>query len=122
MSDETLVTVGVHNAEHYVWGQMCDGWHLVRGTELSVIEERMPSGAQEQRHLHERARQFFYVLEGELTMDLEGRRIVVTKHVGIEVAPGLAHQVLNASPVPVRFLVISQPASHGDRVLVDLQP
>ncbi len=121
MSDEAFVTVSVANAEHYVWGQVCDGWHLVRGADLSVIEERMPPGAQEQRHLHERARQFFYVLDGELTMELEGKRLVVAQNSGIEVAPGLTHQVFNTSSAPVRFLVISQPANHGDRV-ADPQP
>jgi hypothetical protein len=51
--------VSGENAEHYVWGDGCDGWHLVRGDSLSVIEERMPAGAREQRHFHERVRQFF---------------------------------------------------------------
>ena len=33
-------------AEHYKWGGAggadCDGWHLVKTAELSVIEELMP--------------------------------------------------------------------------------
>jgi len=29
-------------AEHYSWGNACDGWHLVQNSALSVIEERMP--------------------------------------------------------------------------------
>lgn len=32
------------NAEHYLWGGDCDGWHLVKNQNLSVIHERMPSG------------------------------------------------------------------------------
>ena len=35
------------NAEHYRWGVDCDGWHLVRDKNLSVIEEFMPPGAAE---------------------------------------------------------------------------
>jgi hypothetical protein len=31
------------NAEHYVWGDSCDGWHLVRASNLSVIGECMPT-------------------------------------------------------------------------------
>ena len=50
------------NARHYLWGGACDGWHLLAGDDLSVIEERMPPGTAEQRHSHVRARQFFYVL------------------------------------------------------------
>jgi uncharacterized cupin superfamily protein len=103
-------------AEHYVWGDVCDGWHLVRTPQLSVIEERMPQGASEQRHRHEVARQFFYVLAGELTMEVEGVTHVLKPGAGLEVAPGSAHQAMNRSVADVRFLVVSQPRSHGDRV------
>jgi mannose-6-phosphate isomerase-like protein (cupin superfamily) len=100
---------------HYVWGDNCDGWHLVRSENLSVIEERMPPGAAEQRHFHMRARQFFYVLEGELTMEVNGRLIVLGRRQGLEISPGEPHQAVNRSGADVRFVVISQPPSHGDR-------
>jgi len=102
-------------AEHYAWGGVCDGWHLVRAEGLSVIEERMPTGAQEQRHSHAKARQFFYVLEGELTMEVEGREHRLGARQGIEVAPGERHQAMNESGADVRFLVISSPPAQGDR-------
>jgi mannose-6-phosphate isomerase-like protein (cupin superfamily) len=105
-------------ANHYVWGEDCDGWHLVRGENLSVIEERMPPGAAEQKHFHSRARQFFYVLEGELTMELETRKVVLGARQGVEIAPGKPHQAVNGSAADVLFLVISQPPSHGDRTPV----
>lgn len=47
------------NAEHYIWGDHCDGWHLLKTERLSVIQERMPPGTAEQRHYHERAQQLF---------------------------------------------------------------
>ena len=68
------ILISTKTAEHYTWGDGCDGWHLLRAPGLSVIQERMPPGAAEARHLHERARQFFYVLSGSLTMELEGVR------------------------------------------------
>jgi mannose-6-phosphate isomerase-like protein (cupin superfamily) len=105
------------NAEYYRWGEECDGWHLVRSPELSVIEERMPTGTSEVRHYHVRARQFFYVLGGELTMELEGRECVLRDGEGIEIAPGQRHQVMNRGEGDVRMLVVSQPMSHGDRVI-----
>ena len=107
--------VSIVDAEHYLWGGACNGWHLVRNENLSVIEERMPPGAAEQRHLHTLARQFFYVLEGKLTMELEGRILVLELGQGLEIAPGQPHQAMNRSDANVRFLVISQPPSHGDR-------
>jgi mannose-6-phosphate isomerase-like protein (cupin superfamily) len=107
--------IGKENAEHYIWGDVCDGWHLLRDNHLSVIEERMPPGAREQRHFHARSRQFFYVLSGELIMELDGRQHYLEAGLGLEVSPCQPHQAINSSGAEVRFLVISQPPSLGDR-------
>ena len=104
------------SAEHYTWGAQCDGWHLVRAEGLSVIEERMPPGAHEVRHRHARSRQFFYVLSGTLTMEVEGTRHRLAARTGLELPPGTAHQAINDSDADVEFLVVSTPPSHGDRI------
>jgi mannose-6-phosphate isomerase-like protein (cupin superfamily) len=108
--------ISTKSAEHYKWGADCDGWHLVKTGELSVIEERMPPRASETRHSHVRSRQFFYVLEGELTMEVEHHVFVVRAGEGIEVSPGQQHQAQNNSRGALRIIVTSQPPSHGDRV------
>ena len=108
--------VSAANASHYVWGGDCDGWHLLRTPELSIIEENMPPGTWEKRHYHVRARQFFYVLAGELTMEIEREEFILRAGEGIEITPGRAHQAINRSPAATRFLVVSQPQAHGDRV------
>jgi len=112
--------ISTRSAEHYTWGADCDGWHLVRTAQLSVIEERMPAGASEARHSHVHARQFFYVLEGELTMEVEHRVFEIRAGEGIEVSPGQRHQAQNKTARDLRFLVTSQPPSHGDRVLASV--
>jgi mannose-6-phosphate isomerase-like protein (cupin superfamily) len=112
--------VSIADAEHYTWGAGCDGWHLVRTPGLSVIQELMPPGATEARHRHAQARQFFYVLSGTLTMEVAGVTHDVVAGTGLEIAPGMPHQAMNVSGVAVSFLVVSQPASHGDRELVPL--
>ncbi|WP_395336184.1 cupin domain-containing protein [Novosphingobium sp. BL-8H] len=103
------------NSEHYTWGADCDGWILAPSPEMMVIEERMPSGTAETRHFHTRARQFFYVLAGELVMEIEGQRHVLPAMSGIEVVPGKVHQARNDSSAEVRFLVTSSPSTRGDR-------
>jgi len=103
------------NAEHYRWGVDCDAWYLVNDEQLSVIEEFMPPGAAEIRHHHEKAQQFFYILSGEVLMEVEGHTTLLAAGSGIRVMPGKRHQVRNPSSVPVRFLVVSHPRSHGDR-------
>lgn len=30
------------NADHYAWGQGCDGWHLVKNDQMTIIHKRMP--------------------------------------------------------------------------------
>ena len=105
------------SAEHYTWGDHCDGWHLVKTPGLSVIHERMPPGAAEVRHAHNAARQFFFVLSGTATLEVAGRIEVLGPQQGLEITPGEPHQMRNESHAPLEFLVISQPPSHGDRVL-----
>lgn len=107
--------VSRNNAEHYHWGTDCDGWHLVKDKELSVIEEFMPPGSAEVRHHHEHAQQFFYILSGEVLMEIEGKTTLIPAGSGIRVLPGREHQIRNPSSGAVRFLVISQPPSHNDR-------
>jgi len=108
--------VSTADAEHYTWGDNCDGWYLVRTVELNIIEEKMPPGTAETRHSHLRARQFFYVLKGELTMAMEHKEFTLRTGEGIEIAPGQIHQAINQSAEDAYFLVTSQPPSHGDRV------
>ena len=101
--------------QQYGWGDGCQGWHLVRAQNLGVIEEQMPPGAREQRHWHARARQFFYVLSGTLTLEVEGVTHTLGAHSGIELPPGTAHQAINDTATAVEFLVISEPPTYGDR-------
>ncbi|PYY12886.1 MAG: cupin domain-containing protein [Acidobacteria bacterium] len=102
-------------AEHYTWGQGCDGWHLLRNAGLSVIEECMPPGTAEVRHHHGMAQQFFYLLSGTAIMEIEGRILEMSAGDGAQVLPGVRHQIRNESKESIRFLVISQPPSHADR-------
>lgn len=104
------------NGEHYKWGSDCDGWHLVKNSDLSVIHERMPAGTAEVRHYHQKARQFFFVLSGVATMEVDGETIQIAAHEGIEIAPGVPHQMRNDSSGEIEFLVISQPTTRGDRI------
>jgi mannose-6-phosphate isomerase-like protein (cupin superfamily) len=106
------------NAEHYVWGEVCDGWHLLKEPDLSVIEELVPPGAGEAKHFHATARQYFFVLSGYATLEFDGRKISFGAGQGVHVPPGVAHRFLNASDEEVRFLVISAPSTLRDRTNV----
>lgn len=110
------MSISIKDAEHYVWGEICDGWHLIKRDDMSVIRERVPAGGEEVTHYHNTARQFFYILEGEATMVFEDREMVLNKGEGIEIEPRVKHQFKNHSNADVHFLVMSVPSTRGDRV------
>ncbi|MBW4631821.1 MAG: cupin domain-containing protein [Iphinoe sp. HA4291-MV1] len=111
--------INKETAQHYTWGNNCHGWHLVKQLELSVIQELMPPKTYETRHYHQKSCQFFFILSGEATIEIAGKRQVLCQHEGVEVPSGVSHQILNESKQDLEFLVISQPPSHGDRILSD---
>lgn len=110
--------ISTDTARAYAWGDGCSGWHLMRAANLSIIEERMPAGSREVRHWHARAAQFFYVLAGTLTLEVEGTFHRLAARTGIELPQGTAHQAINETDADVDFLVISTPPAQGDRILV----
>jgi|SRR5579862_7020361 len=114
----TPAVVSRENAEHHRWGVDCDGWNLVKDKPLSVIEEFMPPGSAEIRHYHERCQQFFYILTGEVLMEIDGENMLIPAGSGVRILPGARHQIRNPSSSPVRFLVVSQPDSRDDRIEV----
>jgi len=115
-----IAPVGIDAAEHYRWGDACDGWHLLKLDGLSVIRERVPPGVCETRHRHARARQFFYIIDGAAVIEVDAKRHTLAAAQGLHVPPGAAHQFRNESESDVHFLVVSVPKSHGDRENVEL--
>ena len=113
-----METASTENAEHYTWGGICDGWHLLKSGGLSVIQERVPPGGAEVRHYHGQAHQFFFVLSGEATLEIENEKVVLGPQQGLSVPPKVPHRLLNEAGQEVSFIVVSSPMSHGDRILV----
>jgi len=110
--------ISIENTEHYIWGEINDGWHLLKREDMSVIQERVPPGGAEVMHYHNTARQFFFMLEGAGTMVFEDHKVVLQKGEGLEIPPQVKHQFKNQSNADVHFLVISVPTTRGDRVNV----
>jgi len=117
MTDDLRV-IRTEDAEHYLWGGVCDGWRLLEGADLGVKRERVPPGGGETPHFHSRARQFFFVLVGEATLELDGRCLVFGAGEGVHVPPGVRHRFANRSSADVEFLVVSAPSTAGDRTEV----
>jgi mannose-6-phosphate isomerase-like protein (cupin superfamily) len=107
-------------SEHYTWGERCDGWHLVKTDTLSIIQERMPAGTTEVLHFHHKAQQFFYILSGVATFELNDDTIEVGPNEGLHIKPRQKHRITNTGNTDLWFLVVSEPKSHGDRTNIEL--
>lgn len=110
-----LHVTDIATSERYQWGAGSEGWHLLNRADLSVIQERVPSGDRERRHFHSVSRQFFYILQGAAVLEVEGSRFELRAGQGLEVPPNARHQFENESGESVTFLVVSCPHAHGDR-------
>jgi mannose-6-phosphate isomerase-like protein (cupin superfamily) len=108
--------IDAFTAEHYSWGDGCDGWYFLNEKNLGIIQEKVPAGKSEVKHYHNASRQFFFILEGEGTIELPEKIVKLAKNEGLEVPPKTMHKFINESDSDVIFLVISSPESHGDRV------
>jgi mannose-6-phosphate isomerase-like protein (cupin superfamily) len=117
---DSIMKASASTAEHYIWGDNCDGWHLLKSDSLSVIQERMPPGTAEQRHYHTKAQQLFFVLSGEAVFEIgeDGDTVRVLAHESLHVPPLTPHCIANPGPAELHFLVVSEPKAHGDRVTV----
>jgi mannose-6-phosphate isomerase-like protein (cupin superfamily) len=107
--------VSIDNAEHYSWGDGCDGWHLLKSDDLSVIREKVPPHKGETLHFHRRAEQFFYILRGTAQLVIDGKTIILNAGQGLHIAANVSHRFENPTQDAVEFLVVSSPPSHGDR-------
>lgn len=104
--------------EQYKWGNDCDAYVLVDEPELIVKLEQMPVGACELVHFHRHCQQFFYVLAGEASMEIDNDAIQLKQSEGVLIAPGAKHRICNHGTSTLRFVVTSQPAVGTDRIAV----
>lgn len=110
--------ISKEQAEHYNWGQGCDGWHLVKSKQLSIIQERIPPGAGEVKHFHQHAQQFFFILSGRARLTIGETIYELLPHQGCHVAAGCVHKIENDYTEDLIFTVTSTPTTSGDRTVV----
>lgn len=108
--------ISKENSEHFIWGDKCNGWHLVKSEKLSVIEELMLPNTKEQKHYHNLSEQFFQILSGIATFEIEEHTIEVEKGKGIHILPKIKHRIINNTSDNLEFIVISHPTTREDRI------
>ena len=108
--------ITLKNAEQYRWGNAGMGWILANSKDVTVAERLLAPGVKEVKHYHKTAWQFFYIIKGEGTIEINGEKIELIKNESIHVDPGQHHQLANTSDENLQYLVISVPNSYDDRV------
>ena len=108
--------VSKHNSlQHYQWGEQCDGWVLVDTEALSIKQEKMPSRTSEALHYHSNAQQFFFILKGVATFEVEDKTVTVGEGEGFHIQAGVRHRILNNTSEDLEFVLSSQPSTNNDR-------
>jgi mannose-6-phosphate isomerase-like protein (cupin superfamily) len=100
---------------HYQWGDACDGWILVDTEALSVKQERMPAHTAEALHYHKQSQQFFFILKGIATFEVEGKSFTVQAEHGFHINAGEKHRIINNMAEDLEFILSSQPSTNNDR-------
>jgi len=107
------------NTEHYFWGNKCEGFHLVKTDDLSIIQEIMPPNTTEKLHFHKNSQQFFYILKGIATFEIENEIFIVKNGNSIHLLQNIKHKISNLESKELKFLVISQPTTRDDRIEIN---
>ena len=110
-----LVTSKTRSIHHKEWVSGCDAWTLLNTEGLTIKQETMPAGTEEQLHYHQNAQQFFYILKGEAVFEVDDVIIMVHEGEGIHIEAGKHHRIMNKDSVDLEFLVCSQPSAENDR-------
>jgi mannose-6-phosphate isomerase-like protein (cupin superfamily) len=79
----------------------------------SLAEASVPAGGATDRHYHKLSEEFYFLLEGEGTIEINGETCPVTPGDAILIPPGAWHQITASSAL--RFLCCcAPPYSHED--------
>jgi quercetin dioxygenase-like cupin family protein len=111
-----IAPVSKASAPHYTWASICDGWRLIDAPGLSVVEERVPPGAEEVRHYHKSSAPVLLCAFRQCHSRTERIEHRIRAGSGIQVLPGIRHKFMNKSDQDVVFLVISAPSTKADRI------
>ena len=83
---------------------------------MAVVEMLAPSGFGSPLHVHRREDEWFYVIEGVLTVWVDGDTFEVPAGSFAYGPRDLAHTFLVTSPTPARFLLGTEPSGFEDFV------
>lgn len=115
---EISTIVNQQNIQKNNWADGCYSWHYLNQNPLSIKREEMAPNTSEKLHYHNIAQQFFYMLEGAASLEINQQAMTLHKGEGIHIPSKTAHKISNNTESKIEFLVISNPPIQNDRILV----
>jgi quercetin dioxygenase-like cupin family protein len=109
-SDVTSTTINTNNTERF---QSLRRELGIDSFGMNVITRRPRQRGR--IHSHDRQEEVFLVLEGELTLGVEGEEQVVARHGVVRVAPGVRRQLVNRGSGVVLLLALGGSGEHVGR-------
>lgn len=91
------------------------------GDDMLVTEQTAPRGAGSPLHVHHNEDEFFYVLEGELTVWVDGKTHVVPAG-GFVLGPRDTPHTFTVNSDQARFLLVTQPGAFAGFVRALAEP
>jgi quercetin dioxygenase-like cupin family protein len=80
------------------------------GGRYDLVEGWFPTGAQVPPHLHRRYSEHLYILDGEFTVWVGGRKAVLHRGEDVTIPAGTAHALAATGNGPARALVVASPS------------
>jgi uncharacterized cupin superfamily protein len=80
------------------------------GGAFALVEALVPPGSGPPSHIHSREDEAFYVLEGELTFEADGRQFTAGPGSWVSLAKGSLHRFTNRTADLARILILLAPA------------
>ena len=80
------------------------------GGAYALIHGVVPPGGGPPHHIHRREDEAFYVLEGQLAFEVEGRRIAAAAGDWITLPRNTLHHFKNIGPAPAKVLILVRPS------------
>ena len=120
MNKEKKATASIRNVVEEPWQQFPGHFGgalskaLVRPENLGsrLVDYRISTYqpmAYVERHAHKVQEQIYHVLEGEGSMEIDGKRTIVRKHDVIFIPPGVPHSIVNNGLTDLTFIVVTTP-------------
>ena len=92
--------------------------YLEKGPRMNFGLVRLLPGEEVSGHVHQVMQESFYVLEGCVTMIIEGETNILNPGDYMHIEPGEGHIFRNEGEVPVKMVLAAAPYKDGDKVMM----